>query len=68
MSGKHCSYLIALGIFGFMRASIGTNKSLMATHLTELIVDIMGFVEDDRMLVFEELIGGQKHRVWSLED
>ena len=39
----------------------------MATHLMELIVDIMEFAVDNRMLVFEELIDGQKHRVWSLE-
>ena len=49
---------------GFMSASIQTNKSLMATHLMELIVDITGFVEDGRMLVFGELIDGQKHRMW----
>ena len=49
---------------GFMSASIQTNKSLMATHFMELVVDIMGFVEDNRMMAFEELIGGQKHRMW----
>ena len=36
----------------------------MATHLMELIVDIMEFVEDNRMLVFGELIDGQEHRMW----
>ena len=36
----------------------------MATHLMELIVDIMEFVEDNRMWVFGELIGGQKLRMW----
>ncbi len=48
---------------GFMSASIQTNKSLMATHLMELIVDIMGFVENNRRWVFGELIGGQNHRM-----
>ena len=36
--------------------------------LIELIVDIMAFVEDDRMYVFEELIEGHKHRMWVVEE
>ncbi len=35
----------------------------MATHLMELIVDIMEFAVDNRMWVFGEHIDGQKHRM-----
>ena len=49
-----------------MQASNYQRHSWQLT-LIELIVDIMAFVEDDRMYVFEELIEGHKHRMWVAE-